>query len=430
MKVFRRWPWRVAAAAMTAIVVACALLARPVVAATTDGSSGVANTADIILGHVLVKLGSQATSQSGQVAFETQYHLRQIVDNPDTGWALYTYDDATAPQAKVDELKASGDVEDASVDLRVHSDAFPQTPPNDPYYTDPYGGYAFPEIKALQAWQHSAGTTKYVAIVDTGISYDNYPELGSFVTQDYCDSTGSVVDNYGHGTWVAGVAAAATNNGVGIAGISYASPIMVVKFYDGRPGYTCPYGEGEHYAGLGITWAVDHGAAVINASWDFYGTDDQLPDLKAAVDYAWAHNVPVVAATGNFSMSNFNEIAPAEWYHAIAVGASDSGHHRWSGSDYGMPGVDIAAPGVDIITTDLGGRYTWATGTSLAVPFVTGTIGLMLRRYPNLSSLAVKQRLWNSAQKLGGYDYSWSSFCGGQSAELGCGILNAYAAIL
>jgi subtilisin family serine protease len=399
-------------------------------ASTGDVDGHPAADSEIIPGEVAVQFDTELQNAAAQHSFGEAHGLTQASSTPASDWAVLKFGGKESPRDKAAELKKTKGVLNATVNLRTH----PAGIPNDPYYPSQW---ALPRINAPAAWGLSAGTKKYVAILDSGVSYDNYTELGSFVGTSYCPDT-SLVDHDGHGTMVAGAAAAAAFNGVGIAGLSYASPLMIIKFWDDDPQW-CD--AGSIGAGMAIRWAVDHGAGVINCSWSYLGSDSDLAYLKSAVDYAWSKNVPVVAAAGNEGQSDFSDYAPARWYHAISVGATDQNNHRsvWNdgslvSSNYGTPGLDISAPGSGIWSTGLYGSYVVEDGTSVAAPFVTGTVGLMLRRYPSLTALQVKQRLWTTAQKVGGYSYSWNYLgfnCGGrgQSRELGCGLLDAYAAI-
>jgi thermitase len=398
---------------------------------TVDGSP--AKDSEIIPGQVVVQLGSTAQDPVARHSFGMAHGLTEAGSADASGWSLFKYTDGVSPRAKAAELKKSPGVVSATVNLRTH----PASVPNDPIYPYQWG---LPRINAPSAWGLSAGTKKYVAIVDSGISLNNYPELGTIVGKNYCADT-SLQDYDGHGTMLAGIAGAASFNGVGMAGLSYASPLMALKIFGyNQDGTECD--AGQYGAGMAIRYAVDNGAVVINCSWSYMGSDADLAYLKSAVDYAWSKNVTVVAAAGNFGMSNFSDFAPARWYHAISVGATDQNNQRavWNdgwqlvSSNYGTPGLDISAPGSAIWSTSLNGHYAEEDGTSFAAPFVTGVVGLMLRRYPGLTALQVKQRIWASGQKVGGYSYTWNYLgfnCGGrgQSSELGCGLIDAYAAI-
>jgi thermitase len=425
---------RMFAVALSITMAASVLAVLPgyTMASTGNVDGHPAKDSEIIPGQVVVQLNPASQDASTRHSFGVAHGLTEASSTPGSGWSLFTYADGVSPRAKAAELKKSAGVVDATVNLRTH----PAWTPNDPMYPSQWG---LPRINAPSAWSLSAGTKKYVAIVDSGISLDNYPELGTIVGKNYCADT-SLQDNDGHGTMVAGIAGAAANNGVGIAGLSYASPLMALKIYGyNQDGSWCD--AGQYGAGLAIRYAVDNGAVVINASWSYIGSDADLSYLKSAVDYAWSRNVSVVAAAGNYGLADFSDYAPARWYHAISVGATDQNNHRavWNNGDlvasnYGIPGLDISAPGSAIWSTYLYGSYNYEDGTSFAAPFVTGVVGLMLRRYPSLTSLQVKQRIWRSGQKVGGYSYSWNYLgfnCGGtgDSSELGCGLIDAYAAI-
>jgi subtilisin family serine protease len=416
--------------------------------AATTVVDGVTDESAVVPGEVLVQLKSGFPDAPVRKAFGSKHRMVEDDAIPGLNWFVFKYSDGTKPRAKVAELLKDPDVATAAVNVgfKLH------WVPNDPLYPQQW---ALPRINAPAAWGLSAGTKKYVALIDSGVTDGNYPELGKIVGYSYCDNSTRTTDYFGHGSETAGIAAAAAGNGVGMAGVSYASPIMEVKIFgpanaagDPCSTYNPAYGPTDSIMSKAIYYAVNNGAGVINCSWGGYFADADVPMLKAAIDYAWSKNVPVVASSGNENASNFNNEVPARWYHVISVGASDINNNRpdpteWGytsdgyplGSNWGAPGLDIAAPGNDILSTGLPPGYAVGLqGTSFAAPFVTGVVGLMLRRYPTLTSLQVKQRIWASGQKLGPYSYSWN-YLGfnclgtGQSAELGCGVIDAYKAV-
>lgn len=201
-----------------------------------------------------------------------------------------------------------------------------------------------------------------------------------------------------------------------------------------------------------LIYAVNNGAWAINISWLVLGaTPSQVAELASGVQYAWDHNVPVIAAAGNDSSNPFSGIYPAAFLNVITVGgtevlAQDGLDHRWSdapgseyddegygGSNWGYPGLDLAAPALDIWTTKDGGGTVMSTGTSFAAPLVAGVAFLMKSRHPTWTSAQIKARFQVTADEAGPYNYEWNAnFCGGgghQSAELGCGLLDAEAAV-
>ena len=170
-------------------------------------------------------------------------------------------------------------------------------------------------------------------------------------------------DVNGHGSHVAGIAAAATNNGLGVAGVGYNAESWTSR---------CSATRARALFGLrrGITWAADNGANVINLSLG--GTMDSSA-LESAVNYAWSKGVVVVAAAGNNASST--PFYPAYYANVIAVAATTDLDRLASFSDFG-DWVDVAAPGISIYSTIPGG-YGYMSGTSMASPFVSGLAALL-----------------------------------------------------
>ncbi len=239
--------------------------------------------------------------------------------------------------------------------------------PNDPRWGGQYGLVA---IRAPQGWQYSTGSASVtIAIVDTGIQL-SHPDLAGKITPgfNFINGTSNANDDNGHGTFIAGIAAATTNNGIGVAGVSWGARLMPVKVLNASGSGT--------YADVaqGIIWATDHGAQVINLSLG--GTSPSFV-LENAVDYAYSHGVTLAAASGNTG-SNVVEY-PAHYPHVIAVAATDASNNRWPSSNFG-PQLSLSAPGVSIQSTDIGG-YGYGTGTSAATAFVSG-LAAILRGLP------------------------------------------------
>lgn len=260
--------------------------------------------------------------------------------------------------------------------------------PNDPGLVNQYGLIA---IRAPKGWELSTGSTAVtVAIVDTGIQL-LHPDLAGKVTSgyDFVNSDTSPDDDNGHGTHVAGIAAAMTNDGTGIAGVSWGARLMPVKVLD-------TFGNGT-YANVaqGIVWAVDHGSQIINLS---LGGNSPSQVLQDAVDYAYAKGVLVVAAAGN--SGDGIVLYPARYPHVLAITATDSSNNRAGFSNYG-PEVDLSAPGVGIYSTWLGGTYQNDSGTSMSAPFVSGLAAVLWGLPGNGSPDIVAAEMENSALDLG-----------------------------
>lgn len=273
--------------------------------------------------------------------------------------------------------------------------------PNDPGFAKQY---ALKITNALRGWDVTRGDRRVViGVVDSGVDI-NHPDLAAKIVGTYngADGNNDVMDHVGHGTHVAGIASAITNNGVGIAGAAPDCSILAVKVASGSSSY--PSTEG---IANGIIWAADHGADVINLS---LGAGRESRAITAAVQHALRKNVVVLAATGNGSgnIKSWPALTPG----VIAVGSTDARDRRSSFSNYG-PWVSVVAPGSDIYSTfpandNLIGQKNYGTisGTSMATPFAAGVAALIRTRYPEMSPAMVKQALESSAEDKGapGFD--------------------------
>ncbi len=282
-------------------------------------------------------------------------------------------------------FKSSPYVEYAEPNYIAH--AF--TTPNDPYWSSQWG---MTKIEAPSAWDITTGSNSVViAIVDTGVDLFHPDLSGKLVSgYDFVNDDSNPQDDYGHGTHVAGIAAARTNNGTGVAGLSWGAKIMPVKVLDnnGSGGY-------EDVAS-GIIYAANNGADIINLSLGGAAPSSVLED---AVEYAYALGYVVVAATGN---ENSTVSYPARYPEVIAVAATDSNDQRASFSNYG-PEVDVAAPGVSIRSTYWwgGSTYGWLSGTSQASPHVAGLAALIWSVSPGLNNTQVESIIKQTAKDLG-----------------------------
>jgi hypothetical protein len=200
-------------------------------------------------------------------------------------------------------------------------------------------------------------------------------------------------DFHGHGTHCAGIAAAHTGNGVGVAGVAGTAPvqIMPVKVLNDQG-----FGTMSDVA-RGITWAADNGAHVLSLSLGGNAGTQQLAD---AVNYAWNRGCVVVAAAGN-NGSNA-PFYPAFYENALAVAASDPDDRLTNFSQYGA-WVDIAAPGSNILSTLPSNAYEAWSGTSMACPHVAGAAALIWSCAPNLTNQQLRLALENNADPVQPY---------------------------
>ena len=253
-------------------------------------------------------------------------------------------------------LQASPLVEYAEPDYVVRADAIT---PNDPSYSGQWGPVA---MQAPAAWSISTGSSSVViAIIDTGVDLPNLEFAGKIVTGcDFVNRDDSAQDDHGHGTHVAGIAAALGNNGSHMAGISWGARIMPLKVLSSS-------GRGsDSGVSAAIIYAADHGAKIINLS---LGGPGFTWTQERAVNYAVARGVVVVASAGNNGNSTPNY--PAAYANALAVAATTPSNQRASFSNFGSY-VDLAAPGYDILSLRVGTGSVRYDGTSMASPHVAG----------------------------------------------------------
>jgi thermitase len=226
--------------------------------------------------------------------------------------------------------------------------------------------WAIQKIMAPQAWEVTSGEANVViAVLDTGIDKEHEDLVGKVIAEVNFTDSPTTKDIYGHGTHIAGIIAAAANNGVGVAGLAYDCRLMNVKVADDQGRFD------SSAAAKGVTWAVEHGAKIINMS---LVSTEPSPELEKAIDYAWSKGVVVVAAAGN--CMGKKTAYPAYYANCVAVAATDSNDCVASWSSWG-DWVDVAAPGVDIYSTLPGNRYDTKSGTSMAAAHVSGLAGLL-----------------------------------------------------
>ena len=228
-------------------------------------------------------------------------------------------------------------------------------------------------------------------MLDTGVDAST-PDLdGQLVAgTSMLDGSAGTTDPNGHGTWMAGIIAAATDNGQGIAGVGYAGVRVMPVTVLGADGL----GQDSDII-EGVVWAVQHGADVINMSFSNPGYSSAL---QAAIDYAWDHDVVVVAATGNDGSSAVT--FPAGDRGVIGVSATDHSDTLAPSSNFG-PAVFLAAPGVDIITTAPGGGSTSISGTSASSAIVAAAAALLRAADPGASNGVIVGRLARNADPAG-----------------------------
>lgn len=287
--------------------------------------------------------------------------------------------------------------------------------PNDPYYNNQYGMQL---IQMPSAWDIMTGDKSIAtAVIDTGVDYnhediaqniwtnaDEIPDNGidddnnGYIDDvrgwNFYDNTNDPIDVHTHGTFMAGIIGALGDNNKGIAGVAWQSSIMSIRFTDrSGSGYISN-------AIQAIQYAVNNGAKIINASWSGYGYSESL---YRAIEYANSKDVLFVTSAGNGS-TNIDEspVYPACFNLAniITVTSVDQSNELASFANFGVNSVDITAPGVNIISTVPNNDYAYNSGASTSVPFVAGVCALLMSKYPESTSLEIKERLFAGADKI------------------------------
>lgn len=251
------------------------------------------------------------------------------------------------------------------------------------------------ELDAKAAWRISTGKGVTVAVVDSGVD-GSHPDLVGQVLPgtDLVRQSGSgQSDPVGHGTTVAALIAGRGDDSRGVVGLAPRAKILPIRVLDEENRY-----DDALIVAKGVRWAVDNGAQVINLSLGGNGTS---PALAAALDYAFARDVVVVACTGNLAPS----MPSGVWYPArepgvVAVAGLDrDSDELWSGSITG-PETILTAPATGLLGARPGGFWR-VQGTSFAAPLVTATAALIRSRWPGMSAGDVINRLIHTARDLG-----------------------------
>lgn len=259
--------------------------------------------------------------------------------------------------------------------------------PNDPRLGQQY---AMPRTKAIEGWDQMRGAPDIViAIVDTGVDY-NHEDLASKMVAgyDFVDDDADPMDTDGHGTHCAGIAAAATNNGIGVAGMAPNCSVMPVRVL-GPTGGTAAWVAG------GITYAADNGAHVISMSLGGAGSSTAIHD---ACKYSITRGAIPIAAAGNHGTTQL--FYPAGHPEVLAVANTDQNDNRNPTSAYG-DWVDVAAPGTNIMSTFPGNTYGAISGTSMACPYVAGLAGLIKSSWRAATPVQIRNQIQNNSDFIG-----------------------------
>ena len=375
---------------------------------------------DRVPGQVLVKF--KAGINQNVIDAETRRHGAKVVEKVAALGVLVLGVPESAEDRVITALSKNANVEYAEPNFL----AFATFTPNDPYFApNQWGlentgqtikdqvGTVDADIDAPLAWDTTqgnigVGTTGGVkiAILDTGIDQNHEDLSAKIVLQANFTTSETLDDLYGHGTHVGGIAAAVTNNNLGVSGGCPNCVLLNGKVLrdDGAGAYS--------WIANGIIWSADNGAKVINLS---LGGTSPSRTLENAVNYAWNRGSVIVAAAGNCGCQS--KLYPAAYPKTIAVAATNNQDQKASFSSYGAKWVDVAAPGQNIFSTFPNHPYTinkslnydFGSGTSMATPMVSGTTALIWSTSYGTTAQSVRTRLESTTDKIPGTGTFWSS---------------------
>jgi subtilisin family serine protease len=426
-------------------IISCFAISHSVVAASPPDKPA-AKTSKFVAFEVIVKFKPDAKlsslkSQMKDVEFRSSSSFIAVAKLNVPSPKLYRADEAkTETLAFLKRMRERSDVEYAQLNYLFN---FSSTP-NDPLYGQQWH---YPLISLPNAWDITRGSGDIkIAILDSGRS--GHPDLnGRFSTVEFNGiQPGAPATDDGpwrHGTHVAGIAGAASNNGIGGAGVCQGCQLLNAKIGDASTGISA--------AAIisSINWAVDNGANVINMSFEQPRacTQADLPVLRDAIRRAVDSGVSVIASAGNNAV-NVDNVSPASCPGVMSVAATDRNNNIATYSSRGSS-IGVAAPGgatfygagigcpaddsASFNPSDFGGAVSTFTtspasgnahcyrhlgGTSMAAPHVAGTVGLMLSVNPGLRPNQIRSLVQSTASGL--------PSCG---SDCGPGLLNAYAAV-
>ncbi|MGH9032674.1 MAG: S8 family serine peptidase [Acidimicrobiia bacterium] len=297
-------------------------------------------------------------------------------------------------EAVAEAAAADGDLVVVEPDSVVSAEAMP---PDDEFFEPEQ--YAFDLIDYVGTWDDAysgprSGAGQTVAVLDTGVQA-SHPDLddGRVLAGAAFGQPGAATeDPHGHGTRIAGIVAAETDNMMeGIAGAAPAADILPVKVLDANG-----KGFSSHVAD-GLKWAAENGATIINLS---LGGPTPSDAVLFMVRYAVSSKgVPVISSSGNSGKCGAPAF-PAAYSEVVAVGSTDQ-TNQWASFSTTGPYVDLVAPGVAIRSTLNNGAYGDSTGTSFSTPYVAAAAAIVRATHPGFDANQVIFRLVTTANDLG-----------------------------
>lgn len=350
----------------------------------------------VATGQIVVKFKSGVSSSTiARIMQENNLTLKEVIPGIDTQ-VLYIDETRDTVQEVTQRLKMK---EAANIDYtELDEVAEPDFIPNDTYYSKQWH---LKKISAPAAWDMAHGSSSVIiAILDTGVKSAHEDLAGKIVAGwNTYDNNANTEDVYGHGTAVAGSAAAITNNSRGIAGPGFEAKIMPMRISD-----SSGLGYGSTIAAA-LIWAADHGARVANVSFNI----DFSSTVTSAAKYFMSKGGVVTMSAGN--NSRFSPLATDNPY-ILTIGATDSQDNIASWSNTGG-NIDLVAPGAGIYTLNRSSTlpYSSWSGTSFSAPITAGVASLVIAANPALTADEIQTLIKQSADDLGdaGYDmiFGW-----------------------
>jgi len=344
----------------------------------TDGNAG------YVSGEFIIGLGGE--SREKLLELVKSWNAVVVSELPEIGAFLVRFEEPTVSVTML-EARAYAGFEYVEPNYHVHA----ALTPNDPWWPSQWG---FPKVRADLAWDIELGSRSViVAVIDTGIDYHHEDLAENYLPSgyDWVNHDNDPFDDsfMGHGTHVAGVIGAVTNNGLGVAGLAQVS-LMAEKVLN-KTGLGTIFDVAQ-----GVIDAARKGARITNNS---YETPVYSYTMRAAFEYAWSRGVLNVAAAGNDSSNQpFYPAAFTEF--VVSVAGTDQTDGWYSSSNYG-DWIELSAPAVDIFSTLPGNNYGLFTGTSMSSAFVAGAAALMWSHCGAISTDGVRRRLQETAVDLG-----------------------------
>ncbi len=289
--------------------------------------------------------------------------------------------------------------------------------PNDSQFNTQYGPQ---KVKCPEAWNISKGSSNVIiAIVDTGIDLNHEDLVNKIVPgYDYSDNDNDPTASDDHGVHCAGIAAADTDNGKGVAGAGFNSRIMPLKIF---PNAT------DAVSAAAIIHAADNGAKVISMS---YGAYFESTTERNAINYAFNKGLVLVGGAANDNINN--QFFPGAFDNVICVGSTGTNDVKSDFSNFGNDWVDVCAPGEHILSTITGG-YANFDGTSMSTPLVAGVVALLwAQAIPGTTNVQIRQALESTTDPVPGNFFKFgrvNAFKAIQSLDPGSATLSDVTAV-